>query len=326
MEYIIFFVLVVLSAFFSSAETAYFSIRHSQVRIMQEQKKKNADLVHRLKNDSEGLLITILIGSNIVNFSAASMATMLGVEHFGSIGVGIATGAVTLIVLIFGEIFPKTISIVYNAVLVRLMAKPLYACVLVFAPVTWLLLKLHHSVTATMKIKKQSVVSEEEIRAMSLLGVEHGEIDKSEQEMIEKIFRFDDVKAGDIMTPIDKVEVLNGDVPIEQIAYFVAHSAFSRFPVHDGGTAERIVGYVHVNDIMKALNSDDRERPVIDFMDEIKCVSENKPVDSIFRSMQKSRHHLYLVYEDEHKTAVGIVTMENVLEEIVGEIKDETDD
>ncbi len=326
MEYIIFFVFVALSAFFSSAETAYFSIRHSQVRIMQEQKKKNADLVHHLKDDPERLLITILIGNNIVIFASASFATMFGIEHFGPVGAGIATAIATFVMLIFGEIFPKTIAIAHYMPMTRYFAKPLYFFVLLFSPLTWLLLKLHHFANKAMQVKKQPMVSEEEIRAMSRLGVEHGAIDQSEQEMIEKIFRFDDVKAGDIMTPIDKVEVLNGDVPVEQIAYFVAHSAFSRFPVHDGGTAERIVGYVHVNDIMKALNSDDRERPVIDFIDEIKCVSENKPVDSIFRSMQKSRHHLYLVYEDEHKTAVGIVTMENVLEEIVGEIKDETDD
>ncbi|MCX6739395.1 MAG: hemolysin family protein [Candidatus Parcubacteria bacterium] len=326
MEYIIFFVLVALSAFFSSAETAYFSIRHSQVRIMQEHKKKNANLVHRLKDDPERLLITILIGNNIVIFASASFATMFGINHFGAVGAGIATVVATFVMLVFGEIFPKTIAIAHYMTMTRLFAKPLYFFVILFSPLTWLLLKLHHFANTAMQVKKQPLVSEEEIRAMSRLGVEHGAIDVSEQEMIEKIFRFDDVKVGDIMTPIDKVEILNGDVPVEQIAYFVSQSGFSRFPVHDGGTAEKIVGYVHVNDIMKALNSDDRERPVIDLIDPIKCVSENRTVDSIFRSMQKSRHHLYLVYEDEHKTATGIVTMENVLEEIVGEIKDETDD
>lgn len=326
MEYIIFFILVALSAFFSSSETAYFSIRHSQIRIMQDHKKKNADLVHRLKDRPERLLITILMGNNIAQFSAAACATLWGVKEFGSIGAGISTGITTFCLLIFGDMLPKSFAISRNTILVPLYAKPLYFFVVIFSPITWFLLKLHHFLTALMNVKKQPIVSEEEIRAMSRLGVEHGEIDQSEQEMIEKIFRFDDVRVGDIMTPIDRVEVLNGDVPVEQIAYFVAHSAFSRFPVHDGGSAEKIVGYVHVNDIMKALNSDNRERPIIDLIDPIKCVSENRAVDSVFRSMQKSRHHMYLVFEDERKTAVGIVTMENLLEEIVGEIKDETDD
>ena len=326
MYYLIFFILVALAAFFSSSETAYFSIRHSQIRMMQDHKKKNADLAHYLKDHPERLLITILMGNNIAQFSAAACATLWGVAEFGNIGAGISTGITTFCLLIFGDMLPKSFAISRNTVLVPLFAKPLYFFVILFSPITWFLLKLHRFLTSVMKMKKQPIVSEEEIRAMSMLGVESGEIDLSEQEMIEKIFRFDDVKACEIMTPIDRVEILNGDVPVEQIAYFVSQSGFSRFPVHDGGTAERIVGYVHVNDIMKALNSDDRERPVIDFIDPIKSISENKPVDSIFRSMQKSRQHLYLVYEEKNKTAIGIVTMENVLEEIVGEIKDETDD
>ena len=326
MDYFIFFILVILSAFFSSAETAYFSIRHSQIRIMQDHKKKNADLVHKLKEDPERLLISILIGNNAVIFASASFATVFGMAHFGPVGAGIATVVATFIMLIFGEIFPKTIAIVHYTKMTRLFAKPLYFFVVLFSPITWFLLKLHSLANKMMKVKKQPMVSEEEIRAMSRLGVEHGAIDKEEQEMIEKVFRFDDVKVADIMTPMDKVEILDGDVPVEQIAYFVSQSGFSRFPVHDGGSAEKIVGYVHVNDIMKALNSDDREKPVIELITPIKCVSDQRTVDSIFRSMQKSRHHLYLVFEEKNKRAIGIVTMENVLEEIVGEIKDETDD
>lgn len=326
MEYILFFILVVLSAFFSSAETAYFSIRHSQIRIMQDHKKKNADLAYRLKEQPERLLITILVGNNLTQFSAAAYATLWGVDTFGSFGAGISTGITTFCLLIFGDMLPKSFAISHNTVLVRLFAKPLYVVFCAVYPIVWLLLKLHHFANRLMKAKKQPMVSEEEIRAMSRLGLEHGEIDKSEQEMIEKVFRFDDVKVGDIMTPIDRVEVLNGDVPVEQIAYFAAQSAFSRFPVHDGGSAEKIIGYIHVNQIMKVLNSDDRERPVVDFINPIKCVSEDRAVDSVFRSMQKSRHHLYLVFEEKNRRAVGIVTMENVLEEIVGEIKDETDD
>lgn len=326
MEYIIFFILVLLSAFFSGAETAYFSIRHSQIRIMQDHKQKNADLAHRLKEQPERLLITILVGNNIAQFSAAACATLWGVEVFGSLGAGISTGITTFCLLIFGDMLPKSFAISYNTVLVRRVAKPLYFVFVVLYPVVWLLLKIHHFSNKMMKTKKQPLVSEEEIRAMSRLGVEHGAIDKEEHEMIEKVFRFDDIRVADIMTPIGEVEVLDGDVPVEQIAYFVAHSAYSRFPVHDGGSAEKIVGYVHVNDIMKALNSDNREKPIVEFITPIKSVSEERTIDRVFRSMQKNRQHLYLVFEEKNKRTVGIVTMENLLEEIVGEIKDETDD
>jgi CBS domain containing-hemolysin-like protein len=323
---LLFFILVALSAFFSSSETAYFSIRHSQVRIMQDQKKRNAELVHLLKENPERLLITILVGNNIAQFSAATVATLWGIGVFGGIGAGISTGVTTFFLLVFGDMLPKSFAISHNTTIVRRVAQPLYAVYVILYPVVWFLLKLHRTFNSFMGVRKPSIVSEEEIRAMSRLGVEHGEIDKQEQEMIEKIFRFDDVKIGDIMTPMDRVEVLDGDVPVEQIAYFVSQSGFSRFPVHDGGSAEKIVGYIHVNQIMKALNSDDRDRPIIDFITPIKNVSEERPVDSVFRSMQKSHHHLYLVFDEIGKHAVGIVTMENVLEEIVGEIKDETDD
>ena len=120
------------------------------------------------------------------------------------------------------------------------------------------------------------------------------------------------------------MEVLHGEVPIEQIAYFVSQAGFSRFPVDDEG---KIIGYIHVNQIMQALNSDDREDIVAKFASPIKSISENMTVDMVFRGMQKDRTHMYLVHDEiDEEDIVGLVTMENVLEEIVGEIKDETDD
>lgn len=324
MKIIIFLVLVFFTAFFSAAETAYFSLRHSEIHIMRQKKKKNADLVHSLKNEPERLLFTILIGSNLVGFSAASLATVLGIEYFGSVGAGIATGVVTFIVLIFGEIIPKSIAVAYSSKMSLLFAKPTYFFFIIFFPLSWGLLKLHKASSSFLKINKQAIVSEEEIRAMSRLGAEHGVIDLSEQKMIENVFRFDDVKVKDIMTPDYKMEILHGEVPIEQIAHFASGTGFSRFPVDDDG---KIIGYIHVNTIMRVLNSDDRDDVVANHISPIKVVSENMPVDDVFRSMQKDRVHLYLVHaEGDKDDIVGLVTMENVLEEIVGEIKDETDD
>jgi len=324
MEFIIFAVLLVLSAFFSSAETAYFSIRHSQLRLLKDQGKNNAHLAYVLKSHPERLLFSILIGSNIVNALTASYATVLAVQYFGSLGLGIATGAVALLVLVFGEIIPKTFSIEHNTSVVRTIAKPLYFFFIVFYPIAWVLLKLHHVFNSPSKKKKEDMVSEEEIRVMSRLGAEHGAIDFSEQTMIENVFRFDDQKVKQIMTPEYKMEILHGDVPIEQIAHFASQSGYSRFPVDDGA---KIIGYIHVNQIMQVLNSDERDDVVANFISPIKSVGENMTVDRVFRSMQKDRAHMYLVHAEENPDdVVGLVTMENVLEEIVGEIKDETDD
>ncbi|MBI2120361.1 MAG: HlyC/CorC family transporter [Parcubacteria group bacterium] len=324
MKFILFFILLALAAFFSSAETAYFSIRPSQIRLMREKKKKGADLAHRLKKEPERLLITILIGNNIAQFSAASIATVLGFEYFGSLGAGIATGLITFVSLVFGDIIPKTTAIARNTALVRRYSKPLYFFFVLFYPLVWFLLKLQNALSEFLNIKHQAIVSEEEIRVMSRLGAEHGAIEYSEHEMIENVFKFDDVKVGSIMTPTAKMEALQADVPIDNVAHFVSVSGYSRFPVEEDG---RFIGYIHVNQIMRALNSDERDEPLRKFISPIKSVSENTIVEKVFRSMQKSKSHMYLVHaENDTEEIVGLVTMENVLEEIVGEIKDETDD
>lgn len=324
MKFILFFILLTFSAFFSSAETAYFSIRQSQIRLMQEKKKKGANLAHVLKKEPERLLITILIGNNIAQFSAASIATVLGFEYFGSVGAGMATGLVTFMSLVFGDIIPKTTAIAHNTILVRRYSRPLYFFFILFYPLVWFLLKLQNTLSSFLHVKHQSIVSEEEIRVMSRLGAEHGAIEYSEHEMIENIFKFDDVKVSNIMTPKNKIEALHGDVPIEQIAHFVSHSGYSRFPVDDDG---KIIGYIHVNQIMRALNSDERERTVAEFASPIKAIDENTTVDRVFHSMKKSRSHMYLIHsENEAEDIIGLVTMEDVIEEILGDIEDETDE
>jgi len=324
MKFFLFFTLLALSAFFSSAETAYFSIRPSQIRLMQGKKKKGADLAHLLKKEPERLLVTILIGNNIAQFSAASIATVLGFEYFGSFGAGMATGAVTLVSLVFGDIIPKTTAIAYNTVLVCRYSRPLYLFFVFFYPLAWVLLKVQNFISVFLKVKHQAIVSEEEIRVMSRLGAEHGAIEYSEHQMIENVFKFDDVKVRDIMTHESKMEVLQSDVPIDHIAHFVSQSGYSRFPVEEGG---KITGYIHVNQIMRALNSDEREKTVAEFLSPIKAIDENMTVDRVFLSMKKHKSHMYLVHADgDTDDIIGLVTMEDVLEEIVGDIEDETDD
>lgn len=324
MNFLLFLSLLAFSAFFSSAETAYFSIRPSQIRLMREKKKKGADLAHALKREPERLLITILIGNNIAQFSAASIATVIGFEYFGTVGAGVATGVVTFVSLIFGDIVPKTTAIAHNTVLVCRYSKPLRFFFVLFYPMVWFLLRLQDSLSKFLNVKHQAIVSEEEIRVMSRLGAEHGAIEYSEHEMIENVFKFDDVKVKDIMTPESKIEALHGDVPIEQIAHFVSRSGYSRFPVDDDG---KIIGYIHVNQIMRALNSDEREKTVAEFASPVTGVGENITVDEVFRSMKKNKSHMYLVHaENDAGDIVGIVTMEDVIEEIVGEIEDETDE
>ncbi|PIR57759.1 MAG: hypothetical protein COU71_02295 [Parcubacteria group bacterium CG10_big_fil_rev_8_21_14_0_10_38_31] len=327
MEIALFIFLIALSAFFSAAETAFFSLHQSRVRMMQESKKNNASLVRKLKSKPQRLLITILIGNNVVNIFTAAYATVMATKFFGSAALGVATGGVTILILIFGEIVPKSFAYSHNEKIARLFALPVYLVYIIFYPITFFLLKLNKFLNKIYKIKPSVGVTEDEIRTMARLGVENGAIDYREHEMIENIFKFDDVLVGEIMTPKYKIDVLNGETPVEQIAYFVSHSGFSRFPVYEDNDTDKIIGYIHVNQIMKALNSDERDRPIRDFVSPVEMVPEAMKIERLFRLMNKNQVHMYLVSKGENSNEIiGLVTMEDILEQIMGEIEDETDE
>lgn len=327
MIYLYFFILVLLSAFFSACEIAFFSLTHAQVRLMTEKKAKNAKYIWRLKKRPQKLLITILIGNNVVNVLIAALATLIATDIFGSLGVGIATGVVTLIILVFGEIVPKSFAQKNNNWMAQRSAFLIYLLSLLFWPLIWLLVNFNDLVIKYIfHVKDPSLVTEEEIRSLTRLGVETGAIDYREREMIEKVFRFNDIEVGDIITPRYKMVVLNGEVPVEQIAYFVSHSGFSRYPVYVDDE-DNIVGYIHVNDLMKVLNSDERETLVKDLVRPIRRVKESGRIEPLFRSILKNQDHQVLVVRESNKEEIiGLVTLEDILEELVGDISDETDE
>lgn len=324
---LLFIVLLTLSGFFSSTETAFFSLADSKVRLLLKEERANASLVVKLKSKPQTLLITILIGNNIVNLFTASYATVVATRFFDSAALGIATGVTTLFILIFGEIIPKSLAYTHNEKIARLSAPILYALLILFSPVTFLLLRLNKSVNKLFGgHAKKRHVTEDEIRIMARMGVEGGHIEYREHEMIENIFSFNDIEIGDIVTPLYKAVLLNATVPIDQIAYFVSQQRFSRYPVYDDNDTSDIIGYIHANTIMKALNSDERDRIVKEFISPVHLVDETMKVERVFRSMKRSREHLYLVHRGGVTSdIVGLVTLEDILEEIVGEIEDETD-
>ncbi len=323
-DFFIFLALVACSALFAASETALFSLRHAQVRVMERKKERNAHIIAKLKNDPHRLLVTLLSGNTVVNVVIGSLATMTAIEHSESLSVGIVAGISTVTILLFGEIFPKSFAVMHNKRVAQFIAYPIYFCYLIFYPIATLFVWLEQ-VLRGQSSKEGSFVSEEEIRVMTELGLEHGEIDKHEHEMIEKIFSFDDVVVGSVMTPKSKIDALNGDVPIEQIAYYVSQSGFSRFPVYDGNHND-YVGYVHTNDVMRVLNSDDREELLMKFTSPLTRIDETLNTEKVFRLMTKERSHMFLVHKkDTPDEIIGLVTMEDILEEIMGEIEDEGD-
>lgn len=320
MVYVALFILLALSSWFSGMEIAMFSLSSAKVKDLVLHKKKNAHLLQSLLSNKHKLLVIILLGNNLVNIGAASLATVVAVNTFGNAGAGIATGVMTILILIFGEMYPKAYFQLKAAKIALFFAPIVYVLQTILYPIVFVLEKLLSFLTGGKSAEK---VSEREFRALSRLAVEDGTIDFEEHEMIMNVLEFNDKEVKDVITPRYKMKVLNDDADVDQVAYFMGQAGFSRYPVYHN-QKDNIIGYVHVIDIMKVLNSDKREEELEKFMRPIIRLKPNEKINTVFNKMIRKETHMAVVYRKDE--LLGLVTMEDVLEEIVGDIRDESDD
>jgi len=318
-----FLVLLVLSGFFSGSEIACFSISQARVRALAEEGRRGAGSLLRLRSDPDRLLITILIGNNVANIGAASLATFLATQVLGSAGVGVATGAVTLLVLFFGEITPKSFSAA-NATRISLLAAPvleLLSRVLFFlvGPLT----ALTRALLPRSPRGSTTGVSEAEIRSLTQMGHSAGAIEEHERELIERTFRLDTTRVWEVMTPRVDVFAWPEDRTAEEIAGELAEVPFSRIPVY-GDSLDDVTGVLYLRDAYQALVSGPPEATLGELAREPFFVPETLTLVQLLREFQARRIHLGMVV-DEHGGTDGLVTLEDVLEELVGEIVDEVD-
>ena len=296
-----------------------FSVTEFKLRYLMEKGSSRAAKLRRMKNDSHKLLITILIGNNVANVGAASLATALAIDLFGSAGVGVATGAMTLIILVLGEIGPKAFA-TKNAVQISLAMTPIISfLMMLFAPFVWVFDKLIGAIVPEDQ-NKGPTVTEEEVRDIVKLSEEEGSIKEQEQEMIENIFELDDKYASDIMTARPDVfaydqNTMSGDVIDE-----IHDKGYTRIPLYEGDL-DKITGILNVKDLVKVEGS----VPLRQVMRPTFKVPDTQRIDRLLREFKQHKKHLAVVV-NEHGTMVGIVTIEDLLEEIVGEIYDETDE
>ena len=311
-------VLLLLSGFFSSAETALFSISKAKAIHLAKEKGFTNSLIKRMKDDPHRLLSTILIGNNVVNVGASALATSITINLVTSNAVGIATGIMTLLILIFGEIFPKSIATRNNVLIARLVIIPLYWLSILFAPI---ILMLNFIPRVTGKMQKKSQVTEEELMTFVEVVEEEGGIEEEEKELIENIFEFDDTSASEIMTPRADMYVINVD---EELSLKdVIRSGFTRIPVIEENI-DHVIGILNIKDLfMQQVTSSDPV-DVRKIMSEPYFVPENKKLDHLLQEFKKRKQHMAII-ADEHGGVSGLITLEDALEEIVGEIIDETD-
>jgi putative hemolysin len=320
MLFIVLILLLICSAWFSGMEIALFSLSSAKVKSLSMSNKTNAHVLQKILRNKHRLLALLLLGNNLVNVSAASLATVLAVQKFGSAGAGIATGVLTILLLLFGEMYPKAFFQLHAEKLALLFAPLVYFLQILLWPILAILEKMLKLLTGG---KSAEVVSEREFRAFSRLAVEKGVIDFEEHEMIMNVLSFDNKSAKEVMQPFYKIKVLNKEAAVDQVAYFMAKEGWSRYPLYNNNK-DNIVGYVHVIDILRALNSKKRDLSVDEYLQDIIEVSPDTKIDKIFAKMRQKKIHMAVVKRKDGQT-VGILTLEDLLEELVGEIEDEKD-
>ena len=313
--------LVLLSGVFSGAEIALFSVPFTRVDALAEEGVRGAQALKRLKSNPERLLVTLLIGNNVVNIGAASIATYAATEAFGSAGVGIATGGMTLLVLFFGEIIPKTYAAAH-ALKVSLVTAPIFLwltrlalpIVLPFEAVSRLVLPNSRTIPS---------VTESEIRALTLLGHEAGAIEEHERELIERAFALDAMRAWEVMTPRTEIFAWPAERELGEIATELSDVPYSRIPVY-GESLDDITGVLYVRDAFEALIEGCHSVKLGTLARQPFFVPHSISLVQLLADFRSRRIHMGVVV-DEHGGTDGIVTLEDILEELVGEITDELD-
>jgi putative hemolysin len=317
---VILLILLILSGFFSAAEIAFVSLTRANLGVMRRKKIIRSELIYSLKKNPRRLLITILIGNNIVNIAAASLATIITKDIFQSAVIGITTGVMTILVLIFGEIIPKSYAANHNKRFCIFAAPYLKFLQIIMLPVIIMLEWLTNKVAGKQKIDQ---VSEDELKALAYLGVKQGTIEHDERAMIERLFSLNDIKAEDVMTARENIISIKQSLTIDTAADLITNTSHTRFPIIDK-TIDNIIGFVHSRDVLIAVQDERHNSLIKNIVHPIIRTGKNEKLDDLLKEFQRENIHMAVVAGEKGKT-LGVVTLEDVLEELVGEITDEHD-
>ena len=316
-------VLLALSAFFSSSEIAMFSLAPHRVEAMVDDGLRGASTLQALKDDPHRLLVTILVGNNVVNIAMSSIATgLLAIYVSGSVAVFVATFGITALVLLFGESAPKSYAVENTESWALRIAKPLELSEYLLFPlvVTFdYLTRQLNRVTGGRGEIESTYVTREEIRDIIETGERAGVLEEDEREMLQRIFRFTNTIAKEVMTPRLDMEAVPKDASIDEAIQACVQTGHTRLPVYDG-SLDNILGVVDVSDLVRDYTYGENDAVELeDLIEETLHVPESKNVDDLLGEMRENRMHMVIVI-DEFGTTEGMVTMEDVTEEIVGEI------
>ena len=324
LEIIVLVVLVALSGLFSGAEIALFSLSQIKVRKLVKERRSGAKTLKKLKENPHRMLVTILIGNNVVNIGAAALATILFTEMFGSSGVGIATGIMTFLILVFGEITPKTYFHQNSETMSLIVARPLYILTYILYPVIIVVELLSRGILRMGGVRRyKDEITEDELMAALSLSTEAGVIERDEEEMMQNVIDFADSTVREAYRPLKRVVMISRGKSIMDVITTMLQTKYSRIPVYDR-KLKKIIGVVNLRGILPYIKKKEFDAPVDDVIEPVITVKIDDMLDDVFDAMKMNSTHIAVV-TDAKRNIKGIVTMEDLLEEIVGEIYDESD-
>ena len=317
-------ILLCLSAFFSSSETALTTVNQIRMRTLADNGDKRAARVLHVTGNPGKMLSAILIGNNIVNLSASSISTSLAIHLFGNTGAGIATGILTFLILIFGEVTPKTMATIKADSMSLTVAAPIGLLMKILTPVIFIINKLSLGLMFLLHVNikdAQKKMTEEELRTIVDVSQENGVIEHEERDMIHNLFDFGDAEAKEIMVPRIDMTFVQADSTYQEVLDIFRQDMFTRLPVYEDST-DNVIGIINMKDFL--LQNDTPEFSVRNLLREPYFTYEHKNTADLFLEMRKSSISLAIVL-DEYGVTAGLITLEDLLEEIVGEIRDEYD-
>ncbi len=314
-DVVVLVILIALAAFFSCAELALVSTSHIKVKSFVDERRRGADALHRLKKNPWRMITIILIANTVVTIAAASFAAVIVTDIFGSSGLGIATGAMTLITLVFVEILPKTFATTHAGRISLAVAGSIEALGYALYPLVAVFERLSNFAMGMVKVKGMEPVTKSEIRAMIEFGGEKNVIEPEEKEIMERALRFSGTKVQDVMTQFDRILCLDGNSTIDHSFNQIAASGFSRIPVYTG-RREKMMGVLFVKNVLKAMDEGRGDTRLKNIATKPIVVSKETGIDDLLKVFRDKKMHIALVRDGGR--VVGLVTIEDILEELIG--------
>ena len=318
--------LLVLSGFFSGAETALISLTKGRAEGLVRENRRGAKALYALKRQPQRMLIAILIGNNLVNISASALATLIASRLVGNFGPGLAVGILTILVLVFGEITPKSLATRYAERISLIVAPIILMMLRAVGPVVTVFQKITDALgNVAVEGAEDPMVTESELISMINYGEEEGTIEESERDLIERAFAFTDLVVEDVMTPRHKVFSIDGRRTLNDTLSLLVDTPFSRIPLYEDDPDE-ILKILHLRDLLPLIGEQERRNEILlSLSREPNFVPDGQSVNETITSFRREQQHMAVVV-DEHGTMRGVVTFEDLLEELVGEIYDERDE